>query len=176
MKITDKTTCEVFRMLIKDNTTYDQLKIILQDKLKEIKLDDLYELSYLFNDDVKYLPDKYKADYRKIISKLMIRRYNLLKNDKQKYPRIIDSKDLENINELLNKEYDEKILNKFNIILIYTIYFIKEPIHPRESIFPGLKSISYDGKFYYCPIKKYHINNEKSICKYCIAKECDEND
>ena len=59
-------------MLIKDNTTYNQLKIILQNKLKEIKLDDLYELSYLFNDDVKYLPDKYKAYYRKIISKLMI--------------------------------------------------------------------------------------------------------
>ena len=42
-------------MLTEGDLTYNQLKEILQEKADEIKLDDLYELSYLFNDDVKYL-------------------------------------------------------------------------------------------------------------------------
>ncbi|AWX32800.1 DUF2115 family protein [Methanosphaera sp. BMS] len=158
-------------MLTEGNLTYDQLKEILQEKADEIKLDDLYELSYLFNDDVKYLPDKYGEDYRKSIVQLMIKRYNLLKNDKKSYPGLVDKDEIAKINELLNREFEDKILNKFNIIIIYTGYFLKEPIHPSSSVFAGLKSISYDGENYYCPIKKHHVENENAICKYCIAKE-----
>ncbi|MBO7719737.1 MAG: DUF2115 family protein [Methanosphaera sp.] len=166
-----KKSCEVLEMLIEDNLTYDQLKKILQERADDIKLDDLYELSYLFNDDVKYLPDKYEDDYRKSIVHLMIKRYNLLKNDGKSYPGLVDKDEIDKINEILNKEFEDKVFNKFNIIIIYTTYFLKEPIHPTSSIFAGLKSISYDGEYYYCPIKKHHIDNENAICKYCIAKE-----
>ena len=107
-------------MLTEGDLTYDQLKEILQEKADEIKLDDLYELSYLFNDDVKYLPDKYEEDYRKSIVQLMIKRYNLLKNDKKSYPGLVDKDEIAKINELLNREFEDKILNKFNIIIIYT--------------------------------------------------------
>jgi uncharacterized protein (UPF0305 family) len=162
-------------MFIDYGLTYDRLKEILQDKARDISLDDLYELSYLFNDDVKYLADRYKEDYQRTISQLMIKRCNLLKNDKKSYPEVIDDEKTDKINELLNKDFEDKILNKFNIINIYTIYFLKKPIHPASSIFAGLKSISFDGKYYYCPIKKYHMNDEKSICRYCIAREVDEN-
>lgn len=168
---TTKKLCEVLEMLTEGNLTYDQLKEILQEKAAEIKLDDLYELSYLFNDDVKYLTDRYKDDYRKSIVRLMIKRYNLLKNDKKSYPGLVGKDEICKINELLNKKFEDKVLNKFNIIIIYTSYFLKEPIHPSGSVFGGLKSISYDGKHYYCPIKKHHIDNENAICKYCIARE-----
>lgn len=163
-------------MLITDGLSYDELKRILQQKVMDIELDDFYELSYLVNDDVKYLTKKYEDDYRKKVVELMIKRCNLLKNDRKSYPGLVDKDEIDNINEILNKEFEEKILNKFNIIIIYAIYFLKEPIHPTDSIFAGLKRMSYDGEHYYCPIKKHHMNNENAICKYCIAREIDEND
>lgn len=171
MSINGKAACEVFEMLISKGMTYNQLKRILQDKLKDIRLDDFYELSYIYNDDVKYLPEKYEEDYRKSIARLMIKRYNLLKNDDKSYPQVIDNGDIGYINELLNSDFDNKVFNKFNIIIIYTIYFLKEAIHPTDTVFAGLKSIRFDGNNYYCPIKKYHMDNKNALCKYCIAKE-----
>ena len=36
-----------------------------------------------------------------------------------------------------------------------------------------MQSIYTDGENYYCPIKRYHIDNDKALCRYCVAKETD---
>ena len=99
----------------------------------------------------------------------MIRRFTSLKNDKKTYEGILSDDDVEKINELL-KYKDNIITYTLNIIVIYATYFLKEPVHTAGTAFPGHVSIYCDGNNYFCPVKKNHINNEKSVCKYCIAK------
>lgn len=165
-------------MLTETPLTYNHLKRTLQDTVKNITLEDIYNLSYQFQEDMKYLPEKYKKDYRESIIKVSIKRYKQLKNDKKDYPSNITEDDIKKINELLDKNIQDNNMHLLNILAIYATYFLKEPIHKDAYIFAGIRSIYYDGTYYYCPIKKYHINNENSLCKYCIARidEGDEND
>ena len=92
-----------------------------------------------------------------------------IKNDNKSYEGFLSEDDVVIINKLLQHN-DNIITYILNIIVIYTTYFLKEPIHLPGTIFPGKVSIYYDGTNYYCPVKKYHINDEKSLCKICIAK------
>ena len=48
---------------IHENMSYNDLKEFLQNEIKKITLNELYELSFQFNDDMKYLPREYKKKY-----------------------------------------------------------------------------------------------------------------
>lgn len=154
------------------NISLNDLRDILKKEVKEITLNDLYQLSFNFFDETKYLPDEYEKNYSETILNVNIKRINKLKNDNDNYTGILCDKDIFLINELLKK--NDKTDYILNITVIYATYLLKEPIHVLRTKFPGHKELEFDGKYYYCPIKKYHINNSNAICKYCIAKIIEE--
>lgn len=146
----------------------NELMILLKQEVKEITLEDLYYLSFYFNEERKYLPREYKKEYTESVLNVMMNRFTSLKNDNEKYDGTLSDKDVEKINELL-KDSDNIITYLLNIIVIYATYYLKEPVHLPGTAFPGRVSIYYDGNNYFCPVKKYHVNSTKSVCKYCIA-------
>lgn len=147
----------------------NDLKILIKQAIKDITLEDLYELSFFFNEEKTYLPQEYKKKYTESVLNVTINRFTLLKKDDEKYDGHLNDDDVAIINRLLQNN-DNVITYILNIIVIYATYFLKEPIHLPGTTFPGQVSIYYDGRNYYCPVKKYHINDEKSLCKICIAK------
>lgn len=153
----------------------NDLKILIKQAIKNVTLKELYELSFHFNEEKTYLPPEYKKKYTESVLNVTINRFTLLKNDNKSYEGFLDEEDVYLINKLLQHN-DNIITYILNTIVIYTTYFLKEPIHLPETIFPGQVSIRYDGTNYYCPVKKYHLNNEKSLCKICIAKSEKEED
>lgn len=146
----------------------NDLKEILKQEVKSILLNELYELSLHFDSETQYLPEKYKEEYIKSVQNIVITRLNDLKNDKRTYNGKLVPEDVEKINELLKEEDTVTII--MNITVVYATYFLEEPIHNIGAAFPGIKSVYKKGKYYYCPVKKYHITYDKSLCKYCIAK------
>ena len=153
--------------------TLNELIILLKQEVKEITLEDLYYLSFYFNEERKYLPREYKKEYTESVLNVMMNRFTSLKNDDEQYHGTLSNKDVENINELL-KNNDNIITYLLNIIVIYATYYLKEPVHLPGTAFPGSVSIYCDGRDYFCPIKKYHMNSVKSVCKYCIANTIKE--
>lgn len=153
--------------------SYNDLKILIKQTIKEVTLEDLYSLSFFFNDEMIYLPREYKKEYSESVLNVTMNRFLLLKNDENSYPGILEDRDIAIINKLL-KTNDTVINNILNIIVIYTTYFLKEPVHPLGTKFPGQVSIYSDGIDYYCPVKKFHLNNEKSLCRICVAKSTEE--
>lgn len=151
----------------------NDLKTLIKQAIKDITLEDLYELSFFFNDEKTYLPQEYKKKYTESVLNVTINRFTLLKNDDKNYVGFLDDADVVIINKLLH-DNDNVITYILNIIVIYATYFLKEPIHLPGTTFPGQVSISYDGTNYFCPVKKYHINDEKSLCNICIAKSNEE--
>lgn len=153
----------------------NDLKILIKQSIKDITLEELYELSFYFNEEKTYLPQEYKKKYTESVLNVTINRLKLLKNDNASYTGFLDNTDVTKINKLLQHN-DNVITYILNIIVIYTTYFLKEPIHLPGTVFPGKVNIYFDGKNYYCPVKKHHINNKKSLCNICIAKSNKEGD
>ena len=151
-----------------DNLSYNHLKKILKDEVKKVSINQLYEITYKFNEDMKYLPREYKKSYTQSILKVILNRFIRLKNDEDFYDGYLNDDEKKNVQELINKDKDN-ITYILNITVIYASIFLKEPIHLPGTIFPGQKSIYTEGQEYYCPIKKYHLNNQDALCKYCIA-------
>ncbi|MBE6494239.1 MAG: DUF2115 domain-containing protein [Methanosphaera stadtmanae] len=158
---------------ISKNMSYNDLKKFLQKEIKKITLEQLYELSFHFNDDVKYLPREYKKKYTQSVLNVIISRYSSLKNDSNNYEGYISKEDFEQINTILSDKED-MITYTMNLIVVYATYFLKEPVHLPGTVFPGMVSVFTDGENYYCPVKKFHINNPQATCKYCIAKITDD--
>lgn len=152
--------------------TLETLNKKLKEEVKDISIDDLYELSFQFNEDSKYLPREYKQNYRDSVIKVIVSRLATLKSSHQSYTGKLSEKDATNINEILSssKNRNEYILN---IIAVYTTYLRKRPIHLPGTVFPGLVTIYADGEDYFCPVKKHHMNNPNAMCKYCISKPTD---
>ena len=131
------------------------LNELLKEEVKDISLDELHDLSVHFNEETKYLPREYKKDYTESVIKVIVSRFATLKSSRVKYEGKLSEKDAE------------------NIIAIYTTYLRKRPIHLPGTVFPGLVTIYSDGKDYYCPVKKFHVDNPNAICRYCISKTTD---
>lgn len=146
----------------------NELMIVLKQEVKEITLEDLYDLSFYFDSEKRYLPNEYKKKYTESVLNVMINRFISLKNDKKMYKGVLTENDVSKINELLRE--DNAITHLLNIIVIYATYFLKEPVHLPGTAFPGHVSVYSDGNEYFCPIKKHHMSDEKSVCKYCIAR------
>lgn len=158
---------------IHEDMSYNDLKEFLQNEIKKITLNELYELSFQFNDDVKYLPREYKKKYTESVLNVIINRYSSLKNDHDIYEGFINKNDFKQISTILSDKED-LIRYTMNLIVVYTTYFLKQPVHLPGTVFPGMVSVYTDGENYYCPVKKFHINNPQATCKYCIAKITDD--
>ncbi len=158
---------------IHENMSYNDLKEFLQNEIKKITLNELYELSFQFNDDMKYLPREYKKKYTESVLNVIINRYSSLKNDHDIYEGYINKNDFKQISTILSDKED-LIRYTMNLIVVYTTYFLKQPVHLPGTVFPGMVSVYTDGENYYCPVKKFHINNPQATCKYCIAKITDD--
>jgi uncharacterized protein (UPF0305 family) len=154
---------------IDENTNLDDLMILLKQEIKEVTLEDLYDLSFHFNEEQKYLPREYKKRYNETVLNVIINRFTSLKNNQKKYEGSLNKEDIININKLLNNK-ENIVTHILNITVIYATYFLKEPIHMPETTFPGNVSIFSDGLNYYCPIKHYHIDDDNALCNICIAK------
>ena len=151
------------------NIPLNDLRTKLQKEIKKITLDDLYELSFHFNEENKYLPSEFRKQHIENVQNILIQRFKELKNDNNEYEGTLEDKDTKNINELLEKSKD-KLTHILYTIVVYTTYLLKEPLHMPNMEFPGPVNIYTDGVNYYCPIKKYHMENKDALCKYCIAK------
>ncbi len=151
----------------------NDLKTLIKTEIREVTLNDLYELSYYFNEETTYLPNEYKKSYIESIQNVIVNRFTLLKNDQKDYDGFLNEKNAMIINKLLESN-DNVIKYILNIIVIYKTYFLKEPIHLPKTEFPGKVSVYKEGSDYYCPIKKYHMNDENALCKICIAKNTKE--
>ncbi|RAP52567.1 MAG: hypothetical protein BZ138_02705 [Methanosphaera sp. rholeuAM270] len=158
---------------VSSNIDLNSLKEILKREADNIYLEELHELSILFNEETRYLPENYKKNYVESVLNNIIIRFKALKNDQKRYTGKLSSKDVQNINVLLAEDEDAK-RKHLNLLVVYATYFLKEPIHPLETVLPGPLKIEKKGKYYYCPIKKYHITNDNALCKYCIAKTVEE--
>lgn len=152
----------------------NDLKEMMKNEVKNVSLNDLYNLSYYFDSEREYLPEEYKEVFVKSVQNVIIERFHLLKNDTHKYIGKLGTEDVILINELLLEEEDEVIKHIMNITVVYASYFLKVPIHTVNTKFPGPVSVYKKGKYYYCPVKKYHIMNNESLCKYCVAKIIEE--
>lgn len=158
---------------IQENMTFNELKEALQKEIKDITLNELYELSFQFNDDVKYLPREYKKKYTESVLKVIISRFTSLKNDHKNYEGSLTEDDAEQINTILSNKKD-LVTYTMNLTVVYATYLLKKPVHLPGTVFPGMVSIYTDGENYYCPVKKFHIDNPKATCRYCIAKMVDD--
>jgi len=151
------------------NMSLNNLKEMLKQEVKEITLQDLFKLSEHFREETQYLPEEYKKEYAESVQNVVVTRFTALKNDTKNYKGYLSQEDVENIEELV-KTKDKIVEHILSIITVYTIYLLQEPIHNIGTTFPGKLNVYKKGKYYYCPVKKYHIVNNKSLCKYCIAK------
>ncbi|WP_069592070.1 DUF2115 family protein [Methanosphaera sp. WGK6] len=151
------------------NMERNELHKMLKEEVKPISLEELYALSTKFNEDIKYLPREYKKKYVESVLNVIISRFAMLKNGKRNFEGKLTEEEANNINTLL-KPNDDILEYILNIVVVYATYLIQRPVHLPGTVFPGAVSIYSDGENYYCPVKKYHINNEKAVCRYCIAR------
>ena len=107
---------------------------------------------------------------------------------------------LENFNRLMTSKFsgedceiDDKLLEDFKssidnyfklygpddgefkefikIISLYLTFIEKKPLHPVGIVFEGGYTIYQSGNSYYCTGKKLFIEEDKSLCNYCVCKD-----
>ena len=71
-----------------ENMKYNTLKEILKEKIREVTLQELYDLSFEFNEDTKYLPREYKKKYIESVLNVIINRFNSLKNTQENFQKV----------------------------------------------------------------------------------------
>ncbi|MEJ5273777.1 MAG: DUF2115 family protein, partial [Spirochaetota bacterium] len=81
-----------------------------------VTLEDLYDLSFHFNEEQKYLPREYKKRYNETVLNVIINRFTSLKNNQKKYEGSLNKEDIiktkEKIIQLIN-ELDLNLKDKF---------------------------------------------------------------
>lgn len=159
----------VVKMKIKSNLKLTDLKWKLQKEVEQITLENLYDLSYHFQEENRYLPTEYKTRHMDSVQNIIIKRYKQLSNDKKDYEGTLSGSDAKVINELLLKDED-KTAHLLSVIAIYATYLLKEPIHMNGTIFPGNSAVYKRNGKYYCPVKKKHMKDDLALCRYCVAK------
>ncbi len=153
---------------------YEELHRILKSKAQEIDINEFTLLSNYFRDEVKYLPSSYKKQYIKNVQERIMKSLLELKNSNKTYCGLLNSSQQEMVNKLLDDKYNniELILN---IVAVYRTVLLRRPIH--EDAFPGNMNVYKKRGNYYCYVKKNHVDDDNSLCRYCVAKpvEDDEN-
>ncbi|MCD7782040.1 MAG: DUF2115 family protein [Methanosphaera sp.] len=152
-----------------EGMSLDELYTQLKREANKISLDDLYQLSYHFSEDSRYLPREYNKKFRKTVLDVIVKRFIDLRNNEHEYRGKLNKNDASNINHLLEIR-TPKTSYILNLVVVYVTYLLRQPVHLPDTAFPGKVSIYYEDGVYYCPIKKKHIHTPNSVCKYCIAK------
>jgi len=55
-------------------------------------------------------------------------------------------------------------------ISLYLTFIAKRPLHPPEMSFSGDISIVKNGEFFYCSAKRRFIEDDPSLCRYCVCR------
>ncbi|WP_409200220.1 DUF2115 family protein [Methanobrevibacter sp. DSM 116169] len=94
--------------------------------------------------------------------------------DEIKIEKIDDNKinDLKNGIDSFFKNYpvDNKDFEDFTkYISLYLTFILKKPLHPLNLKIKDEVFIFEKNNKYYCKFKKQYLEDENSVCKYCIA-------
>jgi len=57
------------------------------------------------------------------------------------------------------------------IVSIYLAFIVKKPLHPPGMVFNGGQMIVSKDNNFFCPIKNKQLNQEMSLCKYCVCSD-----
>ena len=121
-----------------------------------------------FNDDesLKHMVSKYNLEtYNEIINLS----YEEL-DDEINHEELKDLEDRIDNYFSLYAPADEEFREFIKIISLYLIFIAKKPLHPSGiKFFNGITVYKKDNIFY-CTGKKLFINDDLSLCKYCIAR------
>lgn len=67
---------------------------------------------------------------------------------------------------------DDELFKEFTkIISLYLTFIEKKPLHPPGIIFSGGDTVYKKGNAYFCTGKKYFINENQSLCKFCVCRK-----
>lgn len=92
------------------------------------------------------------------------------------YDDEVDEKTLDDFIECINQYFDlhttdDKDFREFiKIISIYLTFIAKKPLHPPGIIFSNGATVFRQNDSYYCTGKDVFINDEFSLCKYCVCR------
>ncbi len=65
-----------------------------------------------------------------------------------------------------NEDFKEFI----KIISLYLTFIVKKPLHPPGIIFSNGTTVYKNGDSYYCTGKRIFMEDNDSLCKYCVCK------
>jgi uncharacterized protein (UPF0305 family) len=88
----------------------------------------------------------------------------------------VDEKTLYDFIECMNQYFnlhnsdDEDFKEFIKIISIYLTFIAKKPLHPPGIIFSNGATVFIQNNSYYCTGKDVFINDEFSLCKYCVCR------
>ncbi|MHB9095487.1 MAG: DUF2115 family protein, partial [Eubacteriales bacterium] len=92
----------------------------------------------------------------------------------------IDPDVLKDFSFCIDKYMDENAPNQtdfkrfIRIVSTYLAFIVKKPLHPPGMIFYGDQMIVCKDNNFFCPIKNKQLNQEMSLCKYCICLDISE--
>ena len=70
---------------------------------------------------------------------------------------------------------DQIDLKKYvRMVSLYLTFIVKKPLHPPGMIFSDGEKIIRRDNYFYCPVKNKQLNQELSLCKYCVSKDISE--
>ena len=152
------------------------LRDLIKAEAKNVHMEDIMLASSFLREDSKYMPVSYRQDYIERFSRAFFNRVKDIKEDKNNYPGEIETKDIKEFLDVINKQRDnadrknERCFVKIaRIISTYTIFVLEEPIHPIGTKFPGGFILYFENGFYYCPVKKNQMDNPSALCRFCVA-------
>lgn len=163
---------------IGDNSRINKnhLRDLLKAEAKNIHMENIMLASSFLREDAKYMPASYRQDYIERFSRAFFNRIKDIKEDKNKYPGDLDTKNIKEFLKVINRQNDdaneenERCFVKIaRIISTYTTFVLEEPIHPVGTKFPGSFVLHSINGIYYCPVKKNQMNNPSALCKFCVS-------
>jgi uncharacterized protein (UPF0305 family) len=163
---------------IGDNSRINKnhLRDLLKAEAKNIHMENIMLASSFLREDAKYMPASYRQDYIERFSRAFFNRIKDIKEDKNKYPGDLDTKNIKEFLKVINRQKDdaneenERCFVKIaRIISTYTTFVLEEPIHPVGTKFPGGFVLHSINGIYYCPVKKNQMNNPSALCKFCVS-------
>ena len=163
--------------IVNDSTiTKNYLRDLLKNEAKNIHMEDIMLASSFLREDAKYMPASYRQDYIERFSRTFFNKIKDIKEDKNNYPGDLDTKNIKEYLKVINKQHDEAVgknercfVKIARIISTYTTFVLEKPIHPVGTKFPGGFILHSKNGIYYCPVKKYQMDNPSALCKFCVS-------
>nr|WP_255590949.1 DUF2115 family protein [Methanobacterium spitsbergense] len=169
-------------MTIQDQTSRNELLIVLKEEAKKFTLQDIISCSLQIQQEANCIHTSYKKEYIKAETGFMIRIVEV-KDDNFNYNGLLEVDELNTAINLLEEQ--EKMMEDmedtnttfiriYSIISLYTTFIKDEPIHQVGTLFPGGFTVKKDGDKYTCPVKDNNNDNPLALCPFCIAVQDEE--